>query len=241
MRGSLLKAMHEHNLNLIKKGRISWLDYLKLDRQSILTSLIKVKNEVRGWVLDVGCGERLYESIFNNAEKYIGIDVVTSKKMDIRADVNYLPLKSEVFDTILCTQVLEHVCHPSNALKECYRCLKKNGTMIITVPFTAELHDVPQDYYRFTRFGIEYLAKNVGFKVIYIKETAGFWANMGQRINSKIWGKKSSLLTMICKSIICSLISFFFASLDTLVKDNESESSFPIGYVSILKKRGDND
>lgn len=76
-------------------------------------------------------------------------------------------------------------------------------------------------------------------KIIDIKETAGFWANI-QIINSKIWRLKrkiTSVPAMVCKSIICSLVSISLSFLDNI----NYNSSFLIDYLTILERRGGGD
>ena len=38
-----------------------------------------------------------------------------------------------------------------------------------------EMHDEPNDYWRFTKFGLRYLFENVGFKIIVINQRGGFF------------------------------------------------------------------
>jgi len=44
-----------------------------------------------------------------------------------------LPFHSEIFDLIICINVLDHMFLPSKALNEMYRCLKNYGTLLISV------------------------------------------------------------------------------------------------------------
>ena len=43
------------------------------------------------------------------------------------------------------------------------------------MPFMWHVHEAPRDYYRYTRYGLEYLLKKLGFHKIDIKENSGFW------------------------------------------------------------------
>jgi hypothetical protein len=36
-------------------------------------------------------------------------------------------------------------------------------------------HEAPHDYYRYTRYGLDYLLAKSGFRNINIKENTGFW------------------------------------------------------------------
>ena len=59
-------------------------------------------------------------------------------------------------------------------LLECHRLLKQNGILYITVPMTWYLHYEPYDYYRYTKYGIQYLTEKAGFQVIKIDRLGGF-------------------------------------------------------------------
>lgn len=125
--------------------------------------------------LDVGCGNRPYEYLFQ-AGHYVGVDVESSgrpldmKQPDYFYDGVKLPLKDDSFDMVMSTQVIEHVPNPLDFLKEIARTCKPGGTVIISLPFVYQEHEVPYDYFRFTQFGIEELLKNAGLKIESIKK-----------------------------------------------------------------------
>jgi len=102
--------------------------------------------------LDIGCGESRYSKYFPNR---IGLDFEYIKGVNLIADVNSLPFKNESFGQILCSEVLEHLEVPEIGIKEMRRVLKKNGKIILTTRFLFPLHNEPQDFWRFTRFGLE--------------------------------------------------------------------------------------
>ncbi|RJS78529.1 SAM-dependent methyltransferase [Methanophagales archaeon] len=202
---------------LLIQGKVSYLNPDKIERQSILTSLIEAKKYAKGKLLDMGCGSKPYELIFSDVvDEYVGIDLPPSKstsKSENRADVYGsvldLPFESESFDTILSTQVLEHVPEPKRMLEEAYRVLKKGGYLILTAPMTWGLHEIPNDYYRYTKYGLKYLAESVGFKIVYIKPRAGFWGVIGQMLSSWIYyyrGAPRSLIGEGVKRILCAVV-----------------------------------
>jgi len=77
-------------------------------------------------------------------------------------------IKSNHFDIVVCTEVLEHTIHPFKAVDEIYRILKTGGVAIITTPFNFRIHGPLPDCWRFTRFGLKILFKE--FKAVDIKE-----------------------------------------------------------------------
>lgn len=143
---------------------------------SILTNQLQVDFLIdfsfflKGNLLDVGCGEKPYKLIYDDlCEKSIGIDVETCKHeqkwVDIFASADNMPFDNEIFDSVLCTNVLEHVADMEAAFSEIRRVLKKGGYAIISVPFLYPVHESPYDYYRFTRHGLEYQLVKNGFEI----------------------------------------------------------------------------
>jgi len=150
------------------------------DRYLLKQQIEKNAPYIRGIVLDAGSGEiRRYKSFFK-FEKYITLDINSAVRPDIVGSVENIPLENKSVDSIVSTQVLEHIKDPQKAINEFYRILKPGGCCLITVPQSSELHEEPNDYFRFTRFGLEELFKKAGFKIILIEKRGGFWALRSQ-------------------------------------------------------------
>ena len=69
-------------------------------------------------------------------------------------------LADEAFDCIYCSGVLEHVDDPFAGIKEMTRVLKPDGVLLLGVPFRQAIHMAPQDFWRFTEFGIRHLLRD---------------------------------------------------------------------------------
>jgi SAM-dependent methyltransferase len=135
----------------------------------------------KGRVIDLGCGTAAYkEDILKVAEEYVGVDWECSfhdrSNVDVFADLSRpLPFEDECADTLVSFQVMEHLKEPSFFLSECYRILKSGGGLFLTLPFMWEVHEAPYDFFRYTRYGLEYLLQKNGFVDIEIIENTGFW------------------------------------------------------------------
>lgn len=105
-------------------------------------------------VLDIGAGDKIYQS-YVKCKKYVSLDVLG--EVDVIGDGSYLPFKKGSFDMIICTQVLEHIRNPFYTVEEFSRVLKEGGIVFITVTTTCYLNHIPFDYFRYTKYGIEYL------------------------------------------------------------------------------------
>lgn len=109
---------------------------------------------LRGSVLDVGCGRAPYRKWLSGASEYVGVDVESRPGIDRLIEPGEpWPLDDAYFDSILCTQVLEHDSRPDHTLSEISRVVRPGGTVLITVPFAYNEHALPHDYRRWSAAG----------------------------------------------------------------------------------------
>lgn len=164
-------AVHHSPVRLLQGESIA--DY------SIRDAVLRHSEFVTGTVLDLGCGSRPFEAFFNGRVRHwIGADFPSTghphAQPDVIADGMKLPLADQAFDTVLCTQVLEHVPEPVELLREAWRVLRPGGYLVLTAPQYNALHGEPEDFYRYTKYGLDHLAKKVGFSVRRIEPIGGF-------------------------------------------------------------------
>jgi len=137
----------------------------KITRKRLEPFIQKYKSD--GLTLDIGCSNSPYIKYFPNR---IGLDIQNGPRVDVVADAHKLPFEDEKFDNILCTEVLEHLHSPHLAISEMKRVLKKDGKLILSTRFIFPLHDTPNDYYRYTKYGLRYLFKD--WQIIELEEEA---------------------------------------------------------------------
>ena len=82
-------------------------------------------------------------------------------------------LHDEMFDIIVCTEVLEHTLDPFSAMKEIYRLLKPSGILLLSVPFNFRIHGPLPDCWRFTEHGLKELLKRFSTVKIESIDTPG--------------------------------------------------------------------
>jgi SAM-dependent methyltransferase len=88
-----------------------------------------------GRTLDVGVSRDFFRKlVVARGGTYTGVDVVPRPEVDLVADVTALPFEDEVFDTLLCSHVLEHVTDDRAAVRELARVLTPEGTCLIMFP-----------------------------------------------------------------------------------------------------------
>lgn len=98
---------------------------------------------------------RLKKISYTNSFKLTSFDVVNDKKPDILGDICTYHLGTEVFDTIVCSEVIEHLHSPQSAVKNMFDSLKPGGKLIVTIPFIFPIHADPHDYVRYTKTGLK--------------------------------------------------------------------------------------
>jgi ubiquinone/menaquinone biosynthesis C-methylase UbiE len=100
--------------------------------------------------LDLGCDDSpfLEELLEKNVSTYIGVDLNSHELLEnvkryrrysrqvsyFRSSASNLPLKHDVVDLVICTQLIEHLPDPEAVISEISRVLKEGGTLILSVP-----------------------------------------------------------------------------------------------------------
>ena len=144
----------------------------------------------KGNLLDLGCGTMPYKKlIIENSEiiDYTGVDIENpiyqnTQKPDCFWDGFEVPLESSTFDNAILIEVLEHMPKPENTLKELSRLLKKDGNLLITVPFLWTLHDVPNDEFRYTPFALKRMLEENNFEVINLESFNNWHGSMASML-----------------------------------------------------------
>jgi len=141
-------------------------------RKGLHRKLKKICPNIKGAVLDFGCGRKPYRSIFTNVSEYIGVDFENeghpheNEDIDVFYDGKSLPFESEQFDVVFSSEVFEHVENLDEMIKELHRVLKPGGKLLVTVPFVYMEHEMPYDFRRFSINGLASFLKNNGFTVL---------------------------------------------------------------------------
>ena len=200
-----------------------------------------IKKYGRGKVLDIGCGNKPYKSLFtNNISEYTGCDInqTESNSVDIICNVTDIPLPDKSIDTILCTQVIEHVFEHEKLIIEANRLLNNKGVLILSGPAYWPVHGEPNDFFRFTKFGFQQLLEKNGFTISETIENGGAWATAGQSLAHAFEFSKN-------KSIFFRGIRFTFYKLRLIWLTNslfrwldkkDHNPANPINYVIVAVK-----
>jgi SAM-dependent methyltransferase len=135
-------------------------------------------NRQQAWVggdlLDLGCGNRPFAAWYRPlVASSVGLDAVAVARVDVVAMADRLPIRTGAFDTVLATQVLEHVTDADLMVAEMHRVLRPGGHALVTVPYLYPTHEEPYDYWRFTHFGLASILHRHGFDVVELDAKGG--------------------------------------------------------------------
>ena len=183
----------------------------------------------KGILVDYGCGNSPYRSNFaGQVERYIGVDVAQNKLNSVDEVVPPgmpLPVQDNSIGTVLSTQTLEHVSEPEFYLREVFRVLSPGGKLLLTCPAAYMLHEEPNDFFRFTKYGLRHLLEKVGLRIVRIDTAGGAWRLVGQvLLNHKTFGRKWTIPVMsaviyYCLAPIANLVFSFLDRVNTNSKD----------------------
>jgi SAM-dependent methyltransferase len=140
----------------------------------------------QGRLLDVGCGERPYAAELGaHAEVCVGLEFDRKRYSGLQPEVwgsgLALPFGNGSFDTVFSSQVLEHVPEPAQMVAEIGRVLRPGGHLILSAPHIWGVHEEPDDYFRFTGYGLAHLARRAGLEPLCAQPMAGYWVTAGAR------------------------------------------------------------
>lgn len=199
-----------------------------------------IPKHVCGKLADLGCGMvPLYDCYRSFISENVCIDWPNSlhqnQYLDITCSLNEpLPIPNQEFDTIILSEVLEHIAEPELLWREMERILKPGGKILLGVPFLYKIHEAPHDYFRYTEFALRnFVAKNK-MATIELVPYGGLPA-----VLTDIYAKQFSKLPWIGKwiSLIAQNFCFWFVR-TSFGKKNSDKSAvhYPLGYFMVAQK-----
>jgi SAM-dependent methyltransferase len=200
--------------------------------------------ELQGRLLDIGCGNKPYRDLFNVVE-YIGIDIEneahdhTNDKVDFIFDGKKIPFNDQSFDSIFSSEVFEHVFHLEELIQESHRVLKGGGKLLITLPFVWIEHEKPNDFARYTTFGIINLLERNGFTIERSEKSSTYFEAIFQMIAAYIYQTiipKNSILNWPLAVLLISPINMLGIVLSFILPNN---SDFYLNNIIVASKHED--
>lgn len=205
-------------------------------RLSLVKKLLPLlKKWMQGRCLDAGAGKMVFAAPLRKiVSEYYAMDLKPRVGLQVVGSVLQTPWRDEVFDSVLCTQVLEHVPEPETALREFYRCLKPEGVLILSVPHLAYLHNEPHDYFRFTHYALRFLLERIGFTNVEVYPAGGLLSFLGH-VPSMLLKAVFYPIPVVNQWVIRlnAILSSLIVRVDERV---DSHKLFALKYIAVARK-----
>ncbi len=203
-------------------------------------NFLEITNKyTKGKLIDIGCGVKPYKDMLSHlVTEHVGVDhqitVHDKSNIDLFGTAYKIPADENSFDSAICTAVLEHLEEPEQAIRECHRVLKKGGYAIYSVPFIWQLHEQPRDFFRYSKYGLQYLFEKVGFEVIEVRPLSGFAVTFIQLHLYIIKGKFEK--GIIKKMGIIRLYSYLMQRFGLFLNKRDNTKEWTWMYTVVAKK-----
>lgn len=199
----------------------------------------QIQHYIGQHILEVGCGIGNMTDLFKNKEKIIAVDLDSKhiKRMGQRFK-NYQNVQprllnitesnqKNMYDTVICLNVLEHIADDQKALLKMHKALRKGGKLVLLVPSIKFLYNkLDKDlehYRRYNKTDLREKVEKTGFTITKIKYM-NFSGIFGWYINGTVLGK----------SVLPTRQVLLYDKLVPLLEKMEKIISPPIGLSLIL-------
>ncbi len=209
--------------------RYNWLANHKLIR-----GLERVRHHAHGTLLDVGCGSRVFASLFRgHADRYLGLDLPGSPEYnyarpDVFGDAMELPVRDASVDTVLCLSTLEQVPDPARVLAEMRRVLAPGGVAIVEFIQLVPVYPRSPDLWRFTRPGLDRLLRDAGLEpveLVAMGRMPGYAGLVVLAWLNRLNRSRLRVLTELPVRLLYVLVQFLAEALDHLGRGSDEVMS----------------
>ena len=200
----------------------------------------ELRNHAKGKLLDLGCGYvPLYQAYKDHITENICVDwantLHANEYLDLVCDLSKdLPFKNQEFDTIILSDVLEHIPNPEDLCQEMSRVLAKDGKVFINVPFSYCIHESPHDFYRYTEFALKRFLERSNLKLVEFKSIGG-----SPEVFADFMSKHLQFIPLIGSPL--AMFTQFITRLFGKTRlgkrlSSKTAEAFPLGYFLIATK-----
>lgn len=203
----------------------------------------RIKRYLGNAILEIGSGIGGLAKFFIDRNKIICTDInqkslvylkkrfrkcsnVIVKEYNLESDP--CPFLNEQIDTVICTNVLEHVSDDVKALSNLYKILIRHGKLILLIPAMSKIYgSLDKDLGHYRRYDKKEIIKKmekVGFEIIH-SEYINMLAVIGWYLNSRILKRK----TVSSSNMILFNLSVSLLKIERYLKFNWGISLFVVG------------
>jgi SAM-dependent methyltransferase len=202
--------------------------------------LLALKSHAAGRLLDLGCGKAPLYGVYKDLVTEVtcvdwGNSPHQTDHLDKEADLTRpIEFPDGVFDTIILSDVLEHIPVPLDLCREIARLLSPGGKLIMSVPFYYPLHETPHDFYRYTEFALRRFMEISEMRVIYLQPIGGVLEIISDIISKNIM--KIPVIGRLAAGFL-QRISWWFVNSQVGSKISKKTSGqFPLEYMMVAQR-----
>lgn len=192
-----------------------------------------ISKYAKGRLLDLGCGNvPLYEFYKSRTSEAICVDWENTYHKNDFIDYQFnlnepFPENIGKFDTILTTDVIEHIENPDVFFDEISKSLEIGGKLILSTPFLYWVHEAPYDFQRFTEFKLKKYCEKNSLKILELTPYGGVLEAIADLISKLLANTKLSI--KIFNKIVPKIVMHkWFAC--------KQARTYPLGYILVAEK-----
>jgi len=194
-------------------------------------SLLADLGDGRG--LNLGCGDTRL------GPRLVNFDLMYTGAVDVLGDTLALPFPDGQFALIISQEMVEHVPDPFRAVREMARVLRAGGTLYLQAPFVIGYHPGPEDYWRFSRAGMQRLLEQAGLECRRLEPAVGAGTGM-YRITVEFFAALPARMLpalYLPAKALASVIFFPLVWWDGFLARGKQSDRIPGGYFAIGVKK----
>ncbi|HLP47644.1 MAG TPA: glycosyltransferase [Candidatus Kapabacteria bacterium] len=252
-RKEISNDIYEYDPNFINIKLSPQTVFVYSVRKALQKAIDRNMHFFRGILLDLGCGEMPYRQYLleknKNITKYIGVDIDSNQyhqsvKPDLFWDGKKIDLINDSVETVMATELFEHISNIEEILAEIRRVLSVNGLLFFTVPFVWPLHETPYDEFRYTPYSLQRILTKSGFRDIVIEPLGGYNASLAQMLGIWITNNRGKSLTPLRRKMSEKFEKYIlYPVIENLLKRDAKlniktygENTMPTGFYGYAKK-----
>lgn len=183
-------------------------------------------------ILNIGAGGDVAACLAEIDVHARTLDIDPQRQPDVVANIESMSaITDDSIDILVCIEVLEHVSRPDMAAAEIRRVLRNGGCVIGSTPFLLGIHDAPNDFQRFTRYGLQWLFRD--FEEVELRERNGYFAAAAVLIYRRFALDAPRGISALLRAPFLLLLAFVLELCDRLFPSHEGTT----GYFFVYRKR----
>lgn len=189
-----------------------------------------------GNILNIGSGGEVGAQLMAHGVRFQSLDIDHTRHPDILANIESMDsVQDKTIDAIFCIEVLEHVKHPELAAAEICRVLRPGGLLIASTPFLLGIHDAPNDFYRYTRYGLRLIFSDLD--ELALRERNGYFSAVAALLYRQFAHPPPLPLRLKIAAPALLSLAFLMELMDKLLPSPAGTT----GYFFIFRKPGASD